>query len=160
MLKIIAILICINTLSIITVSAASPADSAEGFWKSIDENGKITAYWKFWVEGEELKGAIVKIPDKPDTEVCTECRDDTEAWKGKSIVGTVWLWGFKKDGEKWTRGKIIDSGKGKLYWASVNVIDGGDAVEVRGSLDRWGFAGRTQVWKRLSDSEVASLGLK
>ena len=39
--------------------AAAPAlhaaDPAEGFWKSIDEQGKVTAFWKLWIEGGEYR---------------------------------------------------------------------------------------------------------
>jgi uncharacterized protein (DUF2147 family) len=64
------------------------------------------------------------------------------------------MWGFKKDGDKWAKGKIVDSGKGDVYWASVKVIDGGNSVEMRGSIDRWGMAGKTQVWKRSNEAEA------
>lgn len=153
----------IVSILLLFIAGAVPSfagDQAEGFWKSVDEDGQITAYWKIWVESDELKGTIVKIPDGKGDETCTECMDDTASWKGKPVVGTVWIWGFHKDGDKWIKGKIIDSGKGKLYWASVKVIDGGSSAEVRGSIDRWGLAGRTQVWKRLSDTEVSSMKLK
>ncbi len=153
------VMIAVLFISVCATSSYA-VDQAEGFWKSVDEQGKVTAYWKFWVDSDELKGTIVKIPDGKGDESCTECADDTAQWKGKPVVGTVWIWGFKKDGDKWAKGKILDSGKGKLYWASVKVIEGGSAAEVRGSIDRWGLAGRTQVWKRLSDTEVSSLNGK
>ena len=84
--------------------AAAPAlhaaDPAEGFWKSIDEQGKVTAFWKLWVEGGELKGTIVKVPGKPDNETCGACKGDSKQFANKPIIGTQWMYGFKKDGEK------------------------------------------------------------
>jgi uncharacterized protein (DUF2147 family) len=148
--------VCFTIVGSVPILAADPA---EGYWKSIDEKGVITAYWKIWVEGEELKGTIVKVPNKPDTDTCTACKGDVASLKGKPIIGTVWIWGFKKDGDKWAKGKIVDCGKGDLYWASIKPLKSGDALEMRGSIDRWGIAGRTQVWKRVTEEELAAIGV-
>jgi uncharacterized protein (DUF2147 family) len=144
----------IAAFAVLCVPSLHAADSAEGYWKSIDEKGKVTAFWKMWVEGNELRGTIVKVPNQADSTLCTECKKDSAAFYNKPIIGTLWMWGFKKDGDKWTKGKIVDSGKGDVYWASVKVIDGGNSVEMRGSIDRWGMAGKTQVWKRSNEAEA------
>ena len=141
--------------------AAAPAlhaaDPAEGFWKSIDEQGKVTAFWKLWVEGGELKGTIVKVPGKPDNETCGACKGDSKQFANKPIIGTQWMYGFKKDGDKWAKGKIVDPGEGKVYWASVTPVNGGSAVQMRGSIDKWGLAGRTQTWKKSSEAEAKAV---
>jgi uncharacterized protein (DUF2147 family) len=135
------------------------ADPVEGYWKSIDEQGKVTAYWKFWIDNEELKGTIVKVPDKPDDEKCTDCKGDSEYLKNKPVLGTIWLWGFKKDDAEWVKGKIVDLKSGSIYWASVTPIENNTAIKLRGSLDRWGIAGRTQIWKKVSDIELKTIGV-
>lgn len=135
----------------------SAAEVVEGYWKSIDEKGKITAYWKFWLEGSELKGTIVKVPNQADSTTCTACKNDSQKYYGKLIIGTVWLYGFKKDGDKWVKGKIVDSGTGDIYWGSVEPVDNGNAIKLRGSLDKWGLAGKTQKWQRSSEQEIKTV---
>ena len=133
------------------------ADPSEGFWKSIDEQGKITAFWKLWIEGDELKGTIVKVPGKTNGDLCTECNGDSKQFYNKPVIGTIWMFGFRKDGDKWAKGKIVDPSEGKVYWASVKPVNGGSAVEMRGSIDKWGIAGRTQTWKKSTEAEVKTV---
>ena len=71
----------VAAFAIACAPALYASDSAEGFWKSIDEQGKVTAFWKMWVEGSELKGTIVKVPGQADSTVCTECKKDSESFK-------------------------------------------------------------------------------
>ena len=130
------------------------ADPCEGYWKSIDEQGKTTAYWKIWQDGAGLSGTIIKVPGQDDATLCTVCKDSL---KNKPIIGTVWLFGFTRDGNKWVKGKIVDSGKGDIYWASIKSAQGGNAIELRGSIDRWGIAGRTQVWKKAAEAELKGI---
>ncbi len=146
--------VLVAAFAFVAMPALHAADSAEGYWKSIDETGKVTAFWKMWVDGDELKGTIVKVPGQADSTLCTECKKDSAGFYNKSIIGTTWMWGFKKDGDKWKRGKIVDCGKGDVYWASVTVINGGNSVEMKGSIDRWGMLGKKQVWKRSSEAEA------
>ena len=134
--------------------AATAADPCEGYWKSIDEQGKVTAYWKIWQEGSELKGTIIKVPGQDDATLCSACR---EGLRNKPIIGTVWLYGFKRDGNTWAKGKIVDSGKGDIYWASITSAENGNAIDMRGSIDRWGLAGRTQRWKKANDAELKGI---
>jgi uncharacterized protein (DUF2147 family) len=144
----------VAAFAVVCAPALYAADPAEGFWKSVDETGKVTAYWKMWVEGTELKGTIVKVPGQSDATLCSECKKDSAAYFNKPIIGTIWMYGFKKDGNKWAKGKIIDCGKGDVYWASVKVVQGGNAVEMKGSIDSHGWIGKTQVWKKTSEAEA------
>ncbi len=136
------------------------ADSSpDGYWKSVDESGKVTAYWKFetYSGGNKLRGKIVRVPGQSNDTKCTECTKDNGGDKvaeyyNKPIVGTYWAWGMTKDGDKWTGGRIIDSGAGKMYYVKV-WVENGDLM-VKGSLDRWGAVGRSQTWKRATQSEA------
>ena len=69
----------------------------------------------------------------------------------------MWLYGFKRDGNAWAKGKIVDSGKGDIYWASITSVENGNAIDMRGSIDRWGLAGRTQRWKKANDAELKGI---
>jgi uncharacterized protein (DUF2147 family) len=52
---------------------------------------------------------------------------------------------FKRNGDKWEDGEILDPGNGKVYTASIWLISN-DELRVRGFL---GPFYRTQTWKRL-----------
>ena len=49
-------------------------------------------------------------------------------------------------GDGFKGGKILDPDSGKIYNCKMEVVNGGKVLNVRGSLDRWGLAGRTQKW--------------
>lgn len=152
-LILIAVLFCSFWVSL------SADDSPAGYWKSIDESGKVTAYWKFetYSGGEKLRGKIVRVPGQSKDTKCTECTKDKGGDKvaefyNKPIVGTYWAWGMTKDGDDWKSGRILDSGAGKLYYVRVKVENGN--LILKGSLDRWGAVGRSQTWKRATQSEA------
>lgn len=57
---------------------------------------------------------------------------------------------MKADGNKLKGGKILDPGNGKFYHCTMELDSKNkDKLNVRGSLDSWGIAGRTQSWYQL-----------
>jgi uncharacterized protein (DUF2147 family) len=60
------------------------------------------------------------------------------------------LWGFKKDGDDWTDGKILDPASGEVYKSKLWLEDN-NTMKVRG----YGIMDlfyRTQTWKRIGGS--------
>ncbi len=116
-----------------------------GIWQTIDDHwNKIKSIVEIKNVNGELKGFIRKIymlPHEGSDPVCTEC-DDT--LKNSKVVGMKIIWGFKKEGDKWVEGKILDPGNGNVYASSLWLIDP-DTLKVRGYL---GPFYRSQVWKR------------
>ncbi|GGX54017.1 DUF2147 domain-containing protein [Saccharospirillum salsuginis] len=134
-------------LSLATSIAFAESMSAEGRWRTIDDDtGEAKSIVRVWNDGGELKGQIIELlnPSEPNPK-CTECKGMR---KDKPIEGMTFLWGLEQDGDEWKDGKILDPANGKEYSAKVKVIDNGAKLEVRGYL---GFAliGRTQVWERV-----------
>jgi uncharacterized protein (DUF2147 family) len=74
--------------------------------------------------------------------VCIACEGKL---KNTKIVGLTILNDFKPNGEKWEDGKILDPGNGKVYTASIWLLNN-DELKVRGFL---GPFFRTQTWKRV-----------
>jgi uncharacterized protein (DUF2147 family) len=74
-----------------------------------------------------------------------ECKD---ALKDQPMVGLPIIQGAKKAADKdvWEGGKILDPENGKFYTLRLTPIDGGQKLEVRGSI---GPFGRTQTWVRV-----------
>jgi uncharacterized protein (DUF2147 family) len=116
-----------------------------GIWQTIDDHwDKVKSVVEIKNVNGELKGFIRKIfvlPHEGTDPVCTKCDGDL---KNKKVVGMRIIWDFKKEGDKWVDGKILDPGNGNVYASSIWLIDS-DTLKVRGSL---GPFYRSQVWKR------------
>ena len=65
----------------------------------------------------------------------------------EGVVGTHLFKEMKADGDQ-LKGKIYDPESTKTYNAKVSYKAKTDELSVRGSLDRAGLLGRSQVWKR------------
>ena len=94
---------------------------------------------------EDLAMLPVRIEGGYEGWVCTECKDGL---KDKPMVGLPIIQGAKKAADKdvWEGGKILDPENGKFYTLRLTPIDGGQKLEVRGSI---GPFGRTQTWVRV-----------
>lgn len=121
------------------------ADPILGEWKTIsDKTGKMSSIVLIFEKGGKYYGKITKLTEDPDA-ICSKC---TGKKKDQPIMGMVFLWGLEKDGNEYEDGKILDPDNGKVYYCNMELVDGGKKLEVRGSLDKWGLAGRTQTWLR------------
>lgn len=132
------------------MSSAVLADnsSAEGLWKSIDDNsGQPRALIRIVEEDGTLRGTIQEVfpqPDKEQHSTCKECEGDN---KDAPIVGLTILTGLQKDGEEYTGGEILDPENGKVYRSKAELIEDGDKLQVRGYIGT-PILGRTQTWIR------------
>ncbi len=127
----------------------SQAAKIVGVWKTIDDDtGKAKSHVKIYkAKNGFYYGKIIKLLDKPQDEKCDKCKG---ALKDKPIVGMVILIKMKEGKDGLEGGKIMDPGNGKFYHCSMELDDKNpNKLEVRGSLDSWGWAGRTQYWYRL-----------
>lgn len=120
--------------------------SPVGRWRTIDDHwNKVKSIVEIKNVNGELKGFIREIlllPNEGTDPVCSECEGDL---KNTKVVGMTIIWDFKKDGDKWVDGKILDPGNGNVYTSSLWLIDS-DTLKVRGYL---GPFYRSQVWKRI-----------
>ena len=119
-----------------------------GTWRSIDdETKKPKAQIVVSEHDGVLSGRIEQLlrPGADPKEVCTECTGDR---KDKPMVGLEIIRGAKKaEGQDlWEGGRILDPEKGKDYALRLKPIDGGQKLEVRGSI---GPFWRTQTWQRV-----------
>jgi len=125
------------------------ASKIVGVWKTIDDDtGKAKSYVKIYkAKNGFYYGKITKLLDKPQDEKCDKCKG---ALKDKPILGMVILLKMKAGDDGLEGGKIMDPGNGKFYHCSMELDEKNpNKLEVRGSLDSWGWAGRTQYWYRL-----------
>lgn len=119
-----------------------------GTWKSVDEKtGQPKSQIVIEDQGGVLQGRVQQLlrPGADPKALCVECKD---ALKDQPMVGLPIIQGAKKAADKdvWEGGKILDPENGKFYTLRLTPIDGGQKLEVRGSI---GPFGRTQTWVRV-----------
>lgn len=141
--------LAIGLVMLLVAAPAVAAESPVGRWTTIDdETGKPRAVVRIWEEDGKPFGKIERIflqPGEPENPTCRECEGDL---RGKPIVGMVILRGLKRDGDSWSGGTILDPESGSTYKATIQVVDGGARLKVRGYVGISLF-GRTQHWERL-----------
>ena len=118
-----------------------------GNWHTIDDKTKeVKSEVQITDSGGVLNGKVTKLLRKEAKQdaLCVECTDDR---KDKPMLGLEIIRGAKKvDGkEVWEDGKILDPENGKTYNLRLTPSEGGQKLEVRGSI---AFFGRTQTWVR------------
>lgn len=131
------------------VASLAQKPSPIGLWKTIDDDTKEpVSFVRIWVEKGELFGKIEKLIRKPGQNPnpkCEKCEDDK---KDQPMVGMTIMWGFKQDDEDtWSGGHILDPDNGKTYKCKLQIVDGGQKLNVRGYIGI-SLLGRTQTWLR------------
>jgi len=117
-----------------------------GKWKTIDDNDgsskSIVSIFK--ATNGKYYGKIEKIFKEPE-KLCTECEG---ANNNKPILGMMIINNLVENEGKLTGGTILDPKNGKQYKCSISIDGDVDKLNVRGSLDKFGLVGRTQIWIR------------
>ena len=129
-------------------AAAQTANlSPVGLWRNIDDKtGQAKAEIRITANAAGvLTGVIEKPLIKPVDLMCSLCTDDR---KDKPKLGMEVIRGVAKAEGKdsWEGGKILDPDNGKSYSLRLTPTDGGNKLDVRGSI---GPFGRTQTWVRI-----------
>jgi len=121
----------------------SQVNNIVGTWKTIDdETGEAKSVVRIYKEKDgKYFGKIEQLFKNPDGK-CVNCKGDD---KDKPILGLIILTNMKENGEKLDGGSILDPANGKTYNATLSIEKDG-RLKVRGSLDKWGVAGRSQFW--------------
>ena len=136
--------IALSALALPALAQLTPV----GTWKSLDEEtGQPKTGIVIEDQGGVLQGRVQQLlrPGADPKALCVECKD---ALKDQPMVGLPIIQGAKKAADKdvWEGGKILDPENGKFYTLRLTPIDGGQKLEVRGSI---GPFGRTQTWVRV-----------
>jgi uncharacterized protein (DUF2147 family) len=130
---------------------AQNADAIVGNWTTQGGNSVISIFKC----GEKYCGRIISLkePNYPanDAEAGKPKRDRNNPDANKQnrpIIGLNLVWGFSHGGgNEWSGGNIYDPESGKTYYCTLT-LESNNRLKVRGSLDRWGLAGRTVHWTR------------
>ena len=131
-------------------SAAVWADDASpvGLWKNIDDvSGKPKALIRITESNGVLQGKLEKLFRAPEQEQNPKCDKCEGVNKDQPILGLMFMWGLKKDGDEYNGGEILDPDNGKVYKSKMNLADGGKKLNVRGYIGI-PMLGRSQTWVR------------
>lgn len=155
-------------LMLLAFSFTWAQDVVEGYWKSVDESGVITAGWKIYQKDGLLYGEIVKVPGQAEGTLASECKGPYKDFpiagdtSKMTVINVPWIFGLLpvKPGS-WANGNIIDPNDGKMYKCKITfkAKDGKkyleDTLEMRGEIGLG--IGRSQYWKKSSLEEISGL---
>lgn len=109
-------------------------DSVIGYWTTIDDaTGEKKSLVRVYEHQGKVYARVIEVLTKPDAKAKIKGEPPI---KGLDIVKDL-----KKDGDKYTGGKVLDPKNGKVYTAKI-WLEGGNLI-MRGSL--FGI-GRKQRW--------------
>ncbi len=136
--------LCLALSAMQTHAQMSPV----GTWLTFDNKSKLA---KSEVVVSEVNGIVVGkvstllLKDVPQNVVCKLCTDDR---KDKPIIGLEIIRGATKVPDKtvWEGGKVLEPESGKSYSLRLTPMDGGNKLEVYGSV--LGI-GRAHTWVRV-----------
>lgn len=131
-------------------------DNILGLW--ITEKGKsgnqiIVEIYKD--ENKKFNGRIkeLTIPTYTEGELIGQEKIDLnnkdENLRGRKLVNINFVYSFNYniDKQKYENGKIYNPENGKEYYSYMKLNDD-DTLTVKGSIDKSGFIGKKQTWKR------------
>ena len=115
-------------------------DTIEGEWLKSDGTARI----KLWVDSKsELQGVITWVQDKARTH---DTNNPDPKLRKRRLRGLKFLNGFKKDGDKFTGGKVYDSKSGKTYSGKIWTT-GNDKLTMR-AFKGISLLGKSAEWTR------------
>jgi len=134
------------------VAHASARDASPvGTWLTFDDD---THAPKALVRIEDhagmVSGRVVKLfpaqGDDPDPR-CADCRGER---RDRPVLGMTILWNFRRDGDGWVGGEILDPESGDIYRATLHPRDDGATLVVHGYIGI-PLLGRSQIWTRAAN---------
>lgn len=146
---------CILFLLFLGFSLLNAADDVTGLWMGIDdESGDPTSISILYLHQGEIYGRILVTYDDQNPGVVKDTYlnpgDRADLLVGNPpYAGLDFIWGLQDRGGKWSRGKILDPKKGKVYSSEIWLEEGN--LVVRGKI---GPIGRNQTWLPVSEVDL------
>lgn len=139
-------LFAVATSGFAQTHTASPV----GTWQTFDDD---THAPKALVEIADhdgvLSGRIVRLFPAPGDDPNPRCADCPGERRGQPVLGMTNLWNFRRDGDHWADGEVLDPESGDIYRATLRLRD--DATLVVHGYIGIPLLGRSQVWTRVAD---------
>jgi uncharacterized protein (DUF2147 family) len=141
------VLFTLTLLMVFCISGNAQGSKIAGKWKTIDDKDRsaksIVVIFK--ASNGKYYGKIEKM-FKDSGKLCIECQGSN---KNKPVLGMMIINDLIEKDKILTGGTILDPKNGKIYKCNLSLEGGGDKLNVRGSLDKSGWIGRSQTWIRV-----------
>jgi uncharacterized protein (DUF2147 family) len=135
-------------LLIVTSQSGVTESSPVGTWRTIDdETHKPRALVRVEEHDGTLSGRIVQLfrdPGEDPAPLCSPCEGERH---NQPVLGMTILWGFRRHGDTWNDGAVLDPEEGKIYRANLRLRDDGARLDVHGYIGV-PLLGRSQLWER------------
>ncbi|MBS1508507.1 MAG: DUF2147 domain-containing protein [Bacteroidetes bacterium] len=142
-----------TTILLIIAIVNSYSQTVQGKWTTFnEETGSPLSVVEIVKSGNSVEGKVLQVylePWQGEDPICVKCLGDR---KNKKVVGMNFLWGFKRDGNSFGEGKILDPQNGEVYHSKLWLEDENTLV-VRGYGGPMNLFYRTQKWKREGDAK-------
>lgn len=138
-------------------------DTPQGYWKTIDDKTGQTKgiVHIFKTTQGTLAGRVIggiKSNDDPRCKRCDAKTFDPKTGfglkKNDEPIGKVFMWGYRKNKQRYTNGYIVDNTQGYKYRSSIALVEGGNKLDVTGT---YLFFYRTQYWERIKERQLHQL---
>ena len=130
------------------------AQSVVGYWQTIDgKTKKPSSIIAIISNGQFYDGKVVKafpVPGEQKSSLCIACKGDQ---KNKPIVGLTIIKNMVCKPGICSKGTILDPRNGKIYHATMRLVNNGNQLKVRGYIGM-PMLGKTVVWNRVSKKSV------
>lgn len=124
--------------------------SVAGYWQTIDgKTKKPSSIIQISQNGQFYEGKVVKtysVTGANKTSVCTLCKGNR---KDKPIIGLLIIKNMVCKPGSCSKGTILDPRDGKIYHATMKVVNNGQQLRVRGYVGVPLF-GKSVIWNRVS----------
>ena len=143
MKKLLFLVLCMAS----TILGQAQVSKMIGQWNTYDDKtGDLRSTVKIYEEKGTYEAVITTLYEK-DANGKFQVMKAPYPKDYEGVVGTHLFKEMKVDDDQ-LKGKIYDPESTKTYNAKVTYKAKNDELNVRGSLDRAGLLGRSQVWKR------------
>ena len=137
-------------LMLLLASQTVSAQSVAGLWQTYhDKSGQPLSMIHIQEKENSIEGRVEKIflqAWEGEDPICEKCPGDLQ---GKKVIGLQFLWGFKKTGNTWNDGHILDPVSGETYQSKL-WLEQPKVLKVKGY---WGVFYRTQTWHLEQDNQ-------
>jgi uncharacterized protein (DUF2147 family) len=144
------VLLIVSCLLLVVVFAQEVSGTGIiGKWYTVEDKSIV----EIRQVNDKFIGNIVWLKEPMEENDPTKAKVDDEnpdvSLRARPIVGVEFLKDFKYDDKsnKWVDGVIYNPEDGKTYYCFM-LIEKDGRLFVRGSIDAWGWVGKTQYWTR------------
>lgn len=146
--------LCVTSLFLVIFSSmafaatTTNANSVDGYWQTIDgKTKKPSSIIKIQQNGSVFEGKVAKTyTSNPQKSLCVACKGSD---KNKPILGLTIIKGMQCVSDTCEHGTILDPRNGKVYHATMKLVNNGQELKVRGYIGM-PLLGKTVIWKRVS----------